>query len=535
MLTYLRNVLPARPRARVQGIARGPSWLLRLLLPIGLAVSLAACGGLKDDDEDDKNQAELSQIGELRHDPGTTVFIVNLSFRLDNYQDLTGISYTIAPRAGTWSKPLSVSYDKSWLDRRGAWQAATERLELPVFGLYAAHANTVDLRATFRDGSKHDFRATVETASYTGPAHLYATPEIRTARSAERVPGVDYVLIKNGLSAPVVIDTDGHMRWTGAALDDSFSSMFADGTFYVGSQTSRVLHRMDVNGSFTSVPLSLTKYTNFHHDLAPGKTGMLAELDAVEGGVARLESILAEIDANGTVLKEWDLGRIFSTYMRSKGDDPSNFVRDGFDWFHMNSAIYNASDNSLLISSRENFVVKLDYDTGAIRWLFGDPAKHWYVNYPSLRALALKLVGGKAPIGQHSLSIAPDGQLLLFNNGLGSLNQPAGAPRGATRTLSTPSRYVIDETARTAREVWTYEHEPDPDRPRIYSDICSSVYEGTPDNYLIAYSVLNERTSARLVGVDKAGKVAFDFAYPTTVCDTLFIAQPLGWNELKLR
>jgi hypothetical protein len=278
------------------------------------------------------------------------------------------------------------------------------------------------------------------------------------------------------------------------------------------------------------VPLLQPGFTNFHHELAPGKTGMLAELDAIEAGVPRIESILAEIDVNGNVLRQWDLGRIFSAYMRSRGDDPSNFVRDGADWFHMNSAIYDARDNALLISSRENFVVKLDYDSGAIRWLFGDTSKHWYVNYPSLRALALKLVAGKAPIGQHSLSVTPDGQLLLFNNGLASLNQPPAMPRGVTRTYSTPSRYEIDEQAGTAREVWTYERDRE-----LYSDICSSVYEGTPGNYLIAYSVLYSRTTARLLGVDTQGKVAFDFAYPTSVCDTVFIAQPLAWSDLRLR
>jgi hypothetical protein len=35
--------------------------------------------------------------------------------------------------------------------------------------------------------------------------------------------------------------------------------------------------------------------------------------------------------------------------------------------------------------------------------------------------------------------------------------------------------------------------------------------------------------------VDSQGKVAIDFSYPTSVCDTVFIAQPLGWSDLKLR
>lgn len=520
----MHHYMEHRPSAGLRGA-------LALLLWLVVAMGLAACGGADQPGGDaGSTQAERAGIGDLRHVQGATVFVARLSFSLRNYQDLASVSYHIVPRSGAYAKPLAVTLDKSWLDRRSAYNDIGRRLELPVVGLYAAHANTVALTARFRDGSRHAFSAKVDTAAYTGPAQLYATPEILTARSPERVPGVDYVMIKNGLSSPVVIDTDGHMRWTGAVLDDSFASMFADGNFYIGSSTSAVLHRMDLDGAFTSVGLGMNNYQNFHHDLAPGKTGMLAELDASEGGVLRYESLLAEIDTEGKVLKEWDLGRIFADYMRSQGDDPADFVREGADWFHMNSAIYHAADNSLLVSSRENFVVKLDYDTGAIRWLFGDTAKHWYVNFPSLRARALKLVAGKAPIGQHSLSITQDGQLLLFNNGSGSLSQPPGAPRGATRTYSTPSRYAIDEQAGTAREVWTYERER-----ALYSDICSSVYEGTPGNYLVAYSVARQRTGARLLGVDSHGKVAFDFAYPTNVCATLFIAQPLAWTDLRLR
>lgn len=429
-----------------------------LVCAFGLALFLSACGGRdKEEDEDghQQTQAELARIGEVRQAPGITVFVSHLSFNLANYGDLASVAYTVAPRPGTASGALAVSFERSWLDRRGAWDPNGRRLELPVFGLYAAHANLVDLTARFRDGSKHAWRVEAPTGAFSGPGDIFAQPDINVARTSTRAPGFDFMLVKNGQTSPVVLDTDGNMRWTGAVLGNSFSSMFGPDAFHVGSLNSPTLYRMDVGGAYSGVPLGPTAggltWTNFHHDLSPGKVGMLAELDAARNGVAILASVLAEIDTNGKVLREWDLGRIFRDHMRARGDDPANFVRDGLDWFHMNSAIYNAADNSLLISSRESFVVKLDYDTGAIRWLFGDTSKHWYRNYPSLRALALRLVEGKAPIGQHSLSVAPNRELLLFNNGLGSLNHPPGTPGGATRTFSTPSRYAIDEKAGTAR------------------------------------------------------------------------------------
>jgi outer membrane protein assembly factor BamB len=216
--------------------------------------------------------------------------------------------------------------------------------------------------------------------------------------------------------------------------------------------------------------------------------------------------------------------------MRAHGDDPDGLVRPGFDWFHMNSAIYNAADDTLLVSSRENFVVKLDYATGQIKWLLGDPTKHWYVNFPSLRAVALTLTNGNPPIGQHALSILPDGGLLLFNNGTPSLNQLPGLPNGATLPYSAPVKYAIDEQARTAAAVWTYEH----DR-KLVSDICSSVFQGGPNSYLVNYSVADARTRTRLMGVDADGSVAFDLEYPTSLCATSFLAAPIDFGALHLK
>ena len=502
------------------------------LLLCTLACSLlVACGGKHDDDRG-QTQAERAGIGAVSAHAGATPFIAQLSYALRNFNQVERIDYRIAPRPGAHSQAAVVTMEHGWLARRAAWNPAGANagsIAFPVFGLYANHRNELTVTTTFRDGSKHVAQVALPTGPFSGPAALYGQPEIRRARGAAS-PGFDYMLIRNGITSPVVVDTDGQLRWVGVGLGDSFSSLFGLDAFYVGDAASPLLHRMDVDGSFRSSVLSDSRYSNFHHELAQGKNGFLAQFDVRENNLLRLESTIAEIDTGGRVLKEWDLSRIFRDTMRAGGDDPSNFVRDGIDWFHSNSAIYDRQDNAILVSSRENFVVKLDYDSGAIRWILGDPAKHWYVNYPSLRALALRVTEGNVPVGQHALSVLANRELLLFNNGLASLNQPAGAPRGMNRTFSTPSRYAIDEQSRTAREVWSWEGERE-----LYSDICSSTYEAAPNRYLVAYSVLAERTQARLIALNSAGAVAFDFAYPSTVCDTVFLARPFALNALTLR
>jgi hypothetical protein len=487
-----------------------------------------ACSRLAEEDE---TQADSAHVTVVEQSPGPTPFIMNLALRLENFSNLDNVSFTIAAKPGTFSKPVSVNYTRAWLERTGAWHAADKRLAFAVFGLYANFQNSVTLTMRFRDATTHVERLTVATPAYTGPAAIYNTPEVRTARNPAVSPGFDYMMLQNSISSPAVLDTDGNLRWVASSPADSFSSLFNDEAFFVGSQSTPDLYRVELNGTFGARPLASTRYTNFHHDFVRGKTGFLAELDALEGGVPRIESILAEISPTGEVIKEWDMAAIFRAVMQAGGDDPSNFVRDGVDWFHMNSAVYVAADDSLLISSRENFVVKIDYATGHIKWLLGDTTKHWYVDYPSLRALALKLKSGKTPIGQHSLSMASNGDLLLFNNGFGSLNQPAGTSPGISRDYSTPSRYVIDESSRTAAETWTYSP-----TPAIFSDICSSVYEGGAANhYLITYSVAAARTSTQLVALDSSGKVAFNYAYPSTGCAVAFNSKAIDFSNLTLK
>ena len=186
-----------------------------LLLWILMAVLLSACGS------DDETQAERAGIGAVAQAAGATPFVAQLSHSLDNFAHLDSVHYTIAARPGSYSRPVAVTYDRAWLGRRAAWDASGKRIAFPVFGLYANHGNAITLTTHFRDGSTHVAQVTVATGPYTGPATVYATPEVRKARGAAS-PGVEYMLIKNGLTTPVILDSDGQMRWAGGTAGDSF-------------------------------------------------------------------------------------------------------------------------------------------------------------------------------------------------------------------------------------------------------------------------------------------------------------------------
>src|SRR2546430_13544985 len=113
-----------------------------------------------------------------------------------------------------------------------------------------------------------------------------------------------------------------------------------------------------------------------------------------------------------------NLPHIITSPMIPGGDHPSQFLYPTpIDWFHNNGAAYNRADDSVIISSRENFLICLDYETGAIKWILGDPTKKWY-QFPSLRKFALTLASGSLPpIGQHAPQITSDQNLLVLDNG----------------------------------------------------------------------------------------------------------------------
>jgi hypothetical protein len=408
---------------------------------------------------------------------------------------------------------------------------AGNSLTLPVFGLYAGYENQVAVELERGSGGSISFQLIIPTTDYVDPSGIYNQPNIVTPRAPDSTLGFSFIFIKSALGSPVIIDTDGEIRWAAPGVSDSFSSTFIGDEFIIGDPREPTLHRLRLDGRISDGDLPLSSYTDFHHNIERGKSGFLGEVDAASDGVKSVESNIIEFQ-NSSVISipnHWDLAAILSTYMSSQGDDAAAFVRPGIDWFHSNSAIYDPRDDSVIVSSRENFVIKLDYRTGAVIWILGDPTKYWYT-FPSLRAKALTLApGGLYPIGQHALSITPDGLLMLFNDGLGSANEPAGAPAGETRTYSAVSAYSIDEKSMTAQNTWNYDA-----GQTIFSAICSSAYAAPDRSILVDYAVADNGTQALLVGLDSNHSVVFEFEYPTSSCSTSWNSRPIALDDLKI-
>jgi hypothetical protein len=472
------------------------------------------------------NQADDTSIRITGHTPGATPFISKVTLAVSNTSVLKSIQFTVIPKPGSVTRPLSSTYANSYLVDRGFENQQTGEVILPVYGLYDGYDNLITLTYRFMDGSSSHVNYRIPTAAFNDPCG-YKNPTFLQHRNSAAL-SYDYIMVKGACSdfSPAIIDTDGALRWVGTAGRSSFVTTFYDNAIYLAGGTQ--LYRMELDGAVTLIGDYRGRGISFfHHNIDSGKVGLF--LEAITP--SQHESTVFELDASsGNILKTWSLADIISAAMRAGGDDPSQFVYPApNDWFHNNSVAYNRADDSLIVSSRENFLICLDYATGAIKWILGDPTKKWY-RFPSLRRYALTLAAGSLPpIGQHAISVTFDQNILVFDNGQKSiLEQPAGEQR----SYSTPRKYRLDLNARTATEVWNLEM-----GQSMWCPFCGSVYEDAPFNYLVdftfAHGVTNE-SSSQWIGLNSAGEMVFRYQYPSLAgCLTAFNAIPIHLENTK--
>jgi hypothetical protein len=410
---------------------------------------------------------------------------------------------------------------------RNYWDGISSQVSIPVFGLYAGAANSYTLTLSFSDGSTAQQTQTFTTAPYTDSCNvLNHKKTVIPRRGRTTAISYDFMMLKKKCddTDPVLMDSDGNVRWIGTGKNQAMASIFFNNRFYVAGADATVIV-MDFDGgtqllgNYRGMGITSVNVHNFD----PGRTGIVMDVNTR----SETEAVDVEIDTSGNVLNIWDLGKIISAAMVAGGDNPADFVQHhGESWFHNNSTAYNPADNTLVVSSRENFVIALDYDTQAIKWILGDPTKKWY-EFPSLRKFALTLPAGTLPpAGQHAVSIRSNGDLLLFDNGYGSTKM---LPAGVTRTYSAPRSYVIDTAAMTATEDYTFEPKNTP-----YSKICSSIYEDAPNNFLVDYAFAEHGHVMDLRGLSPNGEVIFDYKFENIRnCKTAWNAQIIHLENLR--
>ncbi len=123
------------------------------------------------------------------------------------------------------------------------------------------------------------------------------------------------------------------------------------------------------------------------------------------------------------------------------------------DWSHANSLEYIPEENAILVSFRHlDCIMKIDWKTKQIRWIFGDPGG-WGEDW---QKYLLRPEGKLAwPYHQHSPQLTPRGTLLMYDNGnyrARPFDKAVLAPNNQSRVVE----FEIDEKAMTVKQIYVY-------------------------------------------------------------------------------
>src|SRR6188472_3139556 len=113
------------------------------------------------------NQADDTTITITGHTAGATPFISKLTLEVSNTTVLRSIQFTIDPKPGSVTRPLSGSYANDYLVSRGFLHPP--EIILPVYGLYDGYRNIVRLTYRFKDGSLKQDLTTITTPTFDDP------------------------------------------------------------------------------------------------------------------------------------------------------------------------------------------------------------------------------------------------------------------------------------------------------------------------------------------------------------------------------
>ena len=394
---------------------------------------------------------------------------------------------------------------------------ASENHSIEILGLYPDAENRVLLTYTTVD--EKFAKDTVLIMTEALPEYLPEVDIVTHDARNDELTLAEFSLGNNGVfeTQPFIIDPNGDIRW------------YLDLTT-LGGWTSPFKRLRNGNLLFSRAG-SIYEYSWYgeelnewtlpgylqHHEIVERENGnFIVAVDKV--GLSTVEDHIIELDRNsGDIIKEWDFRQILDV-------DRFDLVEDEVDWFHMNAIAFDESDQSLIVSGRNQGVVKVSYNNELI-WILA-PHQGWgkagldgtaYETSDYLLT-AVNSSGNPYPQniqdgrdetldfnwvwGQHAPMILENGNILIYDNGFNR--------RFTGETLySRGVEYAIDEDAMTVQEIWQYGRERGAD---FYSPIISDVDVNSRGNRVITSGIVNtaEGPQSIITEVDEGKNVIYE-------------------------
>lgn len=371
----------------------------------------------------------------------------------------------------TTDAPTSVSIhvegEDSFTEVNHTFSEITTQHVIPIYGLYPDKLNPVTVSMFDESGT---FLASQVLEIQTEPLpdfleSLMILPETFEDGYQE---GINF-LYENGKLA---FDKEGSIRWY---FGDQTFLMTSDYTYSNGkfilvkgdsySLGTVIFYELDKLGKITK--LLYAPYGN-HHEISHKDNGNLLLAGANTVGEAK-EDFIYELDiTTGNVVNTLDFKDILQRTRPAWGFD-SLGLSNRTDWMHLNSIDYDASDETVIVSSNyQSAVIKVDWPSGDIHWILGNH-NDWN---PRLQQSLLTPIGDafEWQYNQHAAEILPDYDnnpdtidILLFDNGTTRYAQNLELQRQIRNheivepePYSRMVHYRIHEVTMEVEQIWQY-------------------------------------------------------------------------------
>ncbi len=376
----------------------------------------------------------------------------------------------------------TVAVEVSVMGREGNNATITRRFpgtsttfELEIFGLYANYSNEVEL--TFFDSSGSELES--QRINVITPPLIADMPQITIdvpSNSSElEFNLVNYFGFDQNFrpQRPFIFDQFGDIRWY---LDFSshpeFSDLFFDngmtqlqnGNFLFGNAATRSIYEVDLFGRI--IDSWSLQGNGFHHHVIEKTNGNLL-VTINDASKSTVEDVIIEIDRNsGDFVNTWDLNNSLDNTRRAW---PTDLADLNVDWFHANGLEYSAQDEEIIVSGRTQGIVKLNAQN-EVSYILA-PHREWNTSGEGTNLsqfLLTPLDSNDEPIAdvdvldgtinhpdfewawyQHSPTLMPNGNLMLFDNG-DNRNYTNNGP------YSRAVEYEINEADKTIKQIWSY-------------------------------------------------------------------------------
>ncbi len=349
------------------------------------------------------------------------------------------------------------------------FDATTSHL-IPVYGLYADTLNQVTLTLGEEKTQTIELQTDPLPADFPLPTH--------TSADRQQLGNDLYFLTPASTGYTAAYDINGDVRWFITTKNIWEVSRLNNGHLLLSADRTSAppyymtgLVEMDLIGK---IYVDYQLPGGYHHDAIELPNGNFLVATNTPHALT-VEDAIVEVDRQtGEIIKTWDLTKI----LPMEAAKSENWTKE--DWFHNNSVAYDEANRAIVLSGRhQDAVVYLDYDTGELKWIVGDPT-----GWPDdMQSYFFTPIGDdfEWQWSQHSAKILANGDLALFDNGNNRskdpftyLPAPNNYSRGVVYHLN-PQDMTIEQTFQFGKERGS----------EFYSPYISEIDELETDHYLV--------------------------------------------------